>query len=170
MKSLLQFFLKIIFPLLPPTRLFSVKVFLLNAAGYSIHKSVRIGYNLKVFGNGKLIVKSNTWLGHETFLALSDASIIEIEENVDIAPRVYIGTGTHEINKGENIDRAAGKGIYKNVKIKKGTWVGANSTILPGVTIGEYCVIAAGSVVASDVPDRTIYGGVPAKFLKNIDE
>ena len=96
MKSLLQFFLKIIFPLLPPTRLFSFKVSLLNLAGYKIDKAVRIGYNVKVFGNGKLIVKSGTWLGHETFLALSDASTIEIEENVDIAPRVYMMSQTEQ--------------------------------------------------------------------------
>lgn len=47
-------------------------------------------------------------------------------------------------------------------------WVGSNVTILPGVTVGDNSVIAAGAVVAHDVHPNTIVGGVPAKFIKNI--
>ena len=52
--------------------------------------------------------------------------------------------------------------------IKRNAWIGAAATILPGVTIGENAVIAAGSVVTKDVPNNCIVGGVPAKFIKNI--
>ncbi|WP_417510584.1 acyltransferase [Methylophaga sp.] len=55
------------------------------------------------------------------------------------------------------------------VTIEKNVWIGANATILPGVTIGEDAVIAAGAVVTKDVLPGTIVGGVPAKFIKNID-
>ncbi|WP_317236041.1 DapH/DapD/GlmU-related protein [Niabella hibiscisoli] len=46
--------------------------------------------------------------------------------------------------------------------------MGANATILPGVTIGENAVVAAGAVVSKDVPDNTVVGGIPAKIIKAI--
>jgi len=52
--------------------------------------------------------------------------------------------------------------------IKRNAWIGAAATILPGVTIGENSVVAAGAVVTSDVPPNTVVGGIPAKFLKHI--
>jgi len=54
------------------------------------------------------------------------------------------------------------------IHIKKNAWIGANATILPGVTIGKNAVVAAGSVVNKNVPDHTIVGGIPAKIIKNI--
>ena len=47
-------------------------------------------------------------------------------------------------------------------------WVGANAVILPGVTIGEHCVVAAGAVVTKDVPPHSLVAGVPAKVIKQI--
>jgi acetyltransferase-like isoleucine patch superfamily enzyme len=49
-------------------------------------------------------------------------------------------------------------------------WIGANATICPGVNIGDGAVIAAGAVVTENVPENTVYGGVPAKFIKIIKE
>jgi acetyltransferase-like isoleucine patch superfamily enzyme len=59
--------------------------------------------------------------------------------------------------------------ITKPIVIKRKAWIGAAATILPGVTIGENSVVAAGAVVSKDVPDNTIVGGIPAKVLKNLD-
>lgn len=56
------------------------------------------------------------------------------------------------------------------ITIGNNVWIGANVTILPGVTVGEDAVIAAGAVVTSDVAAGTVVGGVPAKFLKSIDD
>lgn len=47
-------------------------------------------------------------------------------------------------------------------------WIGSNATILPGVTLGDWAVVAAGAVVTQDVPPLTVVGGVPAKVLKVI--
>lgn len=54
--------------------------------------------------------------------------------------------------------------------IDKNAWLGANSTILPGVTVGKNAVIAAGAVVTKDVPANTVVAGVPAKIIKKIGE
>ena len=56
----------------------------------------------------------------------------------------------------------------KPIIIGDDVWIGANAVILPGVTIGKHCVVAAGAVVTKDVPDNTIVGGVPAKEIKKI--
>ncbi|RZM23097.1 MAG: sugar O-acetyltransferase, partial [Pedobacter sp.] len=58
--------------------------------------------------------------------------------------------------------------VPKAIHIKKNAWIGAGTIILPGVTIGENAVVAAGAVVSRDVAPNTIVGGVPAKFIKNI--
>jgi acetyltransferase-like isoleucine patch superfamily enzyme len=95
-----------------------------------------------------------------TFLALGG---ITIEDDVLIGPKVSLITENHPLNPEER------KGLIgKPILIKKKAWIGANATILPGVTIGENAVVAAGAVVSKDVPDNTIVGGIPAKFIKNV--
>ena len=95
-----------------------------------------------------------------TFLALGG---ITIEDDVLIGPKVSLITENHPLNPQERNGL-----IGKPIHIKKNAWIGANATILPGVTIGKSAVIAAGAVVSKDVPDNTIVGGIPAKFIKTI--
>ncbi|MCQ9637353.1 sugar O-acetyltransferase [Chryseobacterium sp. WG23] len=95
-----------------------------------------------------------------TFLALGG---ITIEDDVLIGPKVSLITENHPLNPQDR------KGLIgKPILIKKNAWIGANATILPGVTIGENAVVAAGAVVSKNVPDNSIVGGIPAKFLKDI--
>ena len=95
-----------------------------------------------------------------TFLALGG---ITIEDDVLIGPKVNLITENHPLNPKDR------KGlICKSILIKKNAWIGANATILPGVTIGENAVVASGAVVSKDVPDNTVVGGIPAKFIKTI--
>jgi acetyltransferase-like isoleucine patch superfamily enzyme len=56
------------------------------------------------------------------------------------------------------------------VYIKKGAWIGAGAILLPGVTIGEYSLVAAGAVVTKDVLPYTMVAGVPAKVIKELKE
>lgn len=95
-----------------------------------------------------------------TFLALGG---ITIEDDVLIGPKVSLITENHPLNPQERNGL-----IGKPIHIKKNAWIGASATILPGVTIGENAVIAAGAVVSKDVPDNTVVGGIPAKFIKTI--
>jgi maltose O-acetyltransferase len=116
------------------------------------------------------IATTNVSIGHDTFIghyALitgnQDARIV-IGSNVDIAPRVVILSGTHEIDMLS--DHSAGKGAGGEVWIQDGVWIGANSTLLPGVTIGRKAVIGAGSVVTRDIPPLCVAVGNPCKPIK----
>jgi acetyltransferase-like isoleucine patch superfamily enzyme len=109
----------------------------------------------------------NTTIGKNVFINFDcvflDLGGISIEDNVLIAPKVSLLTEGHPIEP-ENRQSLTVAPIH----LKKNAWIGANATILPGVTIGENAVVAAGSVVSKDVPDNTVVGGIPAKVLKNI--
>lgn len=103
----------------------------------------------------------NVFINHGcTFLDLGG---IVIEDYVLIGPQACIVTENHPIDptKRKSLD-------LKSVTIKRNVWIGANATILPGVTIGENSIVAAGAVVTKDVASNTIVGGVPAKELKSI--
>jgi acetyltransferase-like isoleucine patch superfamily enzyme len=96
-----------------------------------------------------------------TFLALGG---ITIEDDVLIGPKVSLITESHPLNPMQR------KGLIgKSIVIKRNAWIGAGATILPGITIGENSVVAAGAVVSKDVPDNTIVGGIPAKIIKIIE-
>ena len=109
----------------------------------------------------------NTRIGKNVFINFDcvflDLGGIIIEDHVLIAPKVSLLTEGHPIEV-ENRQSLTVAPIH----IKKNAWIGANATILPGVTIGENAVVAAGSLVDKNVPDHTIVGGIPAKIIKNI--
>lgn len=64
--------------------------------------------------------------------------------------------------------RSALEANYKEVRIGKDVWIASNVTILKGVEIGDEAIVAAGSIVTTSIPSRTIYGGNPAKKIKDI--
>ncbi len=112
------------------------------------------------FGENISIGK-NVFVNHAcTFM---DRGGITLEDNVLIGPKVNLITTNHPVNPSER--RAT---ISQPIVIKKGAWIGVGATILPGVTIGENSIVAAGAVVSKDVPDNSIVGGVPAKPIKSI--
>lgn len=152
----------LLLPFMPETKCFRIKSFILRLCGASIGKDVSICSSVKILGNGKLVIGDNVWIGHQSTLV--STSLIKIGSNVDIAPKVYIGTGTHEIDPLGS--HSAGKGISKDVLIEDGVWIGACSTILPGTHIKYKSIVAAGSVVNKNVEEKIIIGGNPAHFIK----
>lgn len=92
-----------------------------------------------------------------------DLGGITIEDNVQIAPKVSLLSEGHPVSW-ENRHSL----LVAPIHIKKNAWIGANATILQGVTVGENAIVASGSIVLNDVPDNTIVGGIPAKILKTI--
>ncbi|MBQ8967436.1 DapH/DapD/GlmU-related protein [Ruminococcus sp.] len=111
--------------------------------GKNIHlgKGVFINSGCKFQDQGGIYIGDGALIGHNTVLATLDHGLLP-EERHDLIPR--------PIHIGANV------------------WIGSNSTILSGVTIGDNAVVAAGAVVTKDVPANTIVGGVPAKFIKTI--
>jgi acetyltransferase-like isoleucine patch superfamily enzyme len=95
-----------------------------------------------------------------TFLDLGG---ITVEDGVLIAPKVSLLSEGHPLVPEERHSLTVG-----HIHIRKNAWIGANATILQGVTVGENAVVAAGAVVSKDVPDNTIVGGIPAKIIKTI--
>ena len=107
-------------------------------------------------------IGKNVFINHAcSFLDLGG---ITIEDDVLIGPRVNLVTENHPLDPlhRKSLD-------LKPILIKRNAWIGAGATILPGVTIGENAVVAAGAVVNKDVPANTVLGGVPAKFIGEID-
>lgn len=116
------------------------------------------------FGGRKVSIGRGTFMNFGVWIEASEK--VTIGRNVGIGHQVTICTSTHEMGPAE---RRAGTAYAKPVTIGDGAWIGARATILPGVTVGAGAIVAAGAVVACDVPPNTMVGGVPAKFIKELD-
>ena len=113
---------------------------------------------------GKNIFIGNDFTGNHN-LTILDIREVYIGNNVMIGPNTLITTVGHPLSpKGRRQYHA----FAQPVRIGNDVWIGGNVTILPGVTIGNNVVVAAGAVVTKDVPDNTLVGGVPAKVISTI--
>lgn len=102
----------------------------------------------------------------------SDSSkdvMITIEDDVLIGSGVHIYVTNHNFDNPDIPIYYQGHYPSEPVTLKKGCWLGANVIILPGVTVGENSVVAAGSVVTKSVPDRVLVGGIPARIIKSLE-
>ncbi len=111
------------------------------------------GYNIKLGDN----FYSNH---HCTIL---DAAPVTIGNDVLFGPNTTLSTATHPLHYEQ---RKAGLEYAKPITIGNNVWLGANVTVLPGVTIGDNCVIGAGSVVTRDIPANSVAVGVPCRVIK----
>jgi len=108
-----------------------------------------------------------TRVGKEVFInfgcTLLDQGGITIEDGV------FIGPGAKILTEGHPEQPELRHTLQTEpVVIRRNAWIGAGAMILPGVTVGENAIVAAGSVVTKDVPDNVVVAGVPAKVLRNI--
>jgi acetyltransferase-like isoleucine patch superfamily enzyme len=112
---------------------------------------------------GDVLIGDHTRIGlHNTIIGP-----VSIGSYVNLAQGITVTALNHNFdNLTTRIDQ---QGVStKPVIIGDDVWIGANAVILPGVTIGRHCVVAAGAVVTKDVPDNTIVAGVPAKIIKRL--
>lgn len=123
-----------------------------------IHPTFNCNYGFNIHAEGFLYVNYNC-----TFL---DNAAITFGNNVLVGPGVVISTINHGIHPQQRLmfDDA------KPINIGENVWIGANATVLSGVTIGKNSVIGAGSVVTKDIPENVVAVGNPCKVLRPITD
>lgn len=145
------------------TSQYEKKRLLMEKLGHEIGKGTKIVG--PVFCTGKLIIGEECWIGKN--LIVNGNGTVKIGDNCDIAPEVAFQTGGHEIG---TVERRAGKGFNKEIKIGNSCWIGARCTILGGVNIEDSCVVAACACVCKDIEKNSLVGGVPAKLIRKLEE
>ena len=136
----------------PPYRIFSL-------GDYSVIESFACINNAV----GDVMIGNHTRIGlHNTIIGP-----VEIGSHVNLAQGITVTALNHNFDDTQK--RIDEQGVSTNpVTIEDDVWIGANAVILPGVTIGNHCVVAAGAVVTKDVPPHSLVAGVPAKVIKQI--
>lgn len=128
----------------------------------------RKGKNFQVSNGAIIRGLENLSVGNDVYCAsgavILAASDIRIDDEVMVAFHSVIIDGNHLSHEGSY---RFTKTIRKPIRIGRGTWIGANCTICPGVSIGSNVAIAANSAVVKDLPSDVTAGGVPAKVLKD---
>ena len=115
--------------------------------------------------NSYLIIGENTYIGEYNNIRAGGGSI-EIGNNCSISQHVSIIASNHGISNKLMIKQQKWSINNNYIKIFDDVWIGANSVILPGVTISKGVVVGAGSVVTKDIPEYAIVVGNPAKIIK----
>lgn len=134
---------------------------LLNAIGCQIGEGTKIVGPIYCFGT--LIIGKNCWIGKN--LIINGIGKVSIGDNCDIAPEVTFLTGGHEIGTD---NRRAGKGQIYTINVGSGTWIGARSTIMGDISIGNSCVIGACSLVNKDIENNALIAGIPARLIRKL--
>ena len=96
-----------------------------------------------------------------------DVAKVIIGDNCQMAPNVSIYTAGHPVHPDT---RNTAYEYGKEVRIGDNVWIGGNTVICPGVTVGDCCVIGAGSVVTKDIPSWTIAAGNPCRVIREITD
>jgi acetyltransferase-like isoleucine patch superfamily enzyme len=127
-----------------------------------------VGFNAFLHGLRGVQIGREVKIAHDVLLDPVEPGSIILEDYVTISPRVTIFAHT---NPTLPLYEYMGPRKVDPIQIKEGSWIGTGAIILPGTTIGRYCVIGAGSVVTRDIPDFTLALGLPAvpvKFLEKV--
>lgn len=115
------------------------------------------------FGPGKLHIGKGSSVNYMCFFDLGED--ILIGDNCNISYQVTFINSSHNVGL---LDRRAGEGWAKPIQIGNGCWIGARTTIMPGVIIGEGCIIGADSLVTTSCKPNGCYVGRPAKRIKEL--
>lgn len=132
---------------------------LYNLVGLRVERSVICPYVW--FGSRNVSIGAGTFINYRC--VFNTAGGISIGSDCDIAMDVAFVTSSHELG---GPARRAGTPTAEPIRVGNGVWIGARALILPGVTIGDGAVVAAGAVVTGDIAPHSVYAGVPARPLK----
>lgn len=138
---------------------------ILRWLGMDIHETAMIGNSCTLVCVENISLAKDVYIND--FVKFMAEGGITIEEGVRISFEVMILTRSHSYEPNV-IRRQPNKDVDIHCTIGKGSWIGARCTILPGVSIAEGCVIAAGSVVKKSTEPNGLYAGVPARRIKDL--
>ena len=146
----------------PPLRNYLLNIFLTKV---SRNAEIRSGVH---FEGCRVVIEDNAFINRFCVLFSHDneGGEIFIGKNAVLAMGVTLTTHTHTI--GDASRRAPRNTVLKPIRIEEGCWIGANVTILPGVTVGTGTVVGAGSVVINDLDPNSLYVGIPARKVKEL--
>jgi maltose O-acetyltransferase len=144
--------------LVPPP----LRVALLRRLGFALGRGVSI--RAGCFFGGRVAIGDGSFVNYGCFF---DASApISVGSGCRLGMGVTLATSTHELGPAT---ARAGRVTASPISIGDGCWLGAKATVLPGVTIGNGVVVAAGAVVTDDCEPNGLYGGVPARLIKRLE-
>ena len=165
MKFIQRFILSIILRI----RIIQTRSYLATGSDIEIDKSVRFGrWCFFTSKGGEIVIGENTFLNTQVILNADIGGKIRISNDCMIGPRTIFRTANHKIKDINSVKREQGH-AFADILVERNVWIGANVTVLPGVTIGENSVIAAGAVVTKDIPKNCLAAGVPAIVKKYYD-
>src|ERR1017187_1702220 len=157
-RELIWIFVSFVLFRLCPLSLSPLKRSVLRAFGARVGIGVTIKPQVKITFPWKLTIGDHVWLGEECWLLNLDQIIIG--NNVCISQRAFLCTGSHNY-KLPTFDL-----VVKPITLQDGSWIGADSWVGPGVSIGTHAVLTAGSVASKNLEPYGIYRGNPAALLK----
>ena len=151
----------------PPSSMHRIRIRLLRLGGLNIGHGTVMADVPSLTGPAKsyknLSIGENCFINIRSIFDLGDK--ITLGDNVYLAHQVTLITSSHEI--GYEWHRAAAI-TAAPIHIEEGCWLGANVTVLPGVTIGRGSIVAAGAIVTKDLPSNVLAAGIPARKLKDL--
>lgn len=146
-----------------------LRVWWMRFGGANVGKEVVLHHirlvNLYAKGLSGLKIGDDCFLGDEVMIDCAER--VMLEDHVTIAMRALIITHLNVGYKNHPLQEVFPRHA-KSVRIKRGSFIGANATILPGVTIGDEAFVGAGSVVTKDIPPHSLVRGVPARVVRSI--
>ena len=144
----------------------SIRSLCLKILGFQISTSSKLGRGVFIQDYGKLRVGSKSVVNNQVYF--DSAHGITIGNGCDIGFRSCLITSTHTLESDFQNDRPLDKSRSGPIVIEDFVWVGANATILPGVTVKRGAVIGACSLVTKDVEANSVVVGIPAQKVKSL--
>jgi putative colanic acid biosynthesis acetyltransferase WcaF len=137
--------------------LYSVKRSLLRCFGATVGRGVVVKPHVRIKFPWRFRVGDNCWIGEDVWI--DNLATVQLFNDVCLSQGAFLCTGSHD-HRSPTFDL-----IVKPIVIENEAWIAARALILQGVTVGRGAVVAAGSVVPSDVPSGAIVAGVPCRIV-----
>ena len=137
--------------------------FLYSLATNECGKNFQVANGVILRGLGKLRIGDNVYIGPRSIVLCNGC--IDIQDEVLIGPNCIIVSGNH---KSHQKSFRFSKTVSAPITIGKGSWISANCTITAGAIIKNNVLIAANSCLSKSTTESSLYGGVPAKFIKKL--